>query len=146
MSFKVLSRMPPKPTDLRMKSPAAVVALAVSMAFLVPPNWEFCSPSVSKTMMRRLTLGREFGSVPLVPSITCSPISSPALMCVQPFGLAIESITCISASASNESPLTPPTERTLASVENSTRPMAVDVGPITNWRTTLFANSLSCEW
>ena len=146
MSFKVLSRMPPKPTDLRMKSPAAVVAFAVSMAFLVPPNWEFCSPSVSKTMMRRLTLGREFGSVPLVPSITCSPISSPALMCVQPFGLAIESITCISASASNESPLTPPTERTLASVENSTRPMAVDVGPITNWRTKLFANSLSCEW
>ena len=57
---------------------------------------------VSRTMTRRRTLGRALGSmsrgsVPLgsVPSITCMPSSSPALMCVHPFGESIASITWV---------------------------------------------------
>ena len=88
------------------------------------------------------------GSVPLgsVPSITFLPSSSPALMCVHPLGESIASITSIRASASNERPLMPPMDRTRASEENSTSPMAVEVSLSTNWRTRLRANSLSCEW
>ena len=68
-AWTVVSLTPPNPTEISVRSPSALICFAFSIAAGVPPP-TVCSPSVSKIMMRCLTLGREF-----VPSITSSPFS-----------------------------------------------------------------------